>query len=477
MQLIQELPKPANLLAQLSAFEHFQGIESAALEWLIEKSTYSILKEEESFFSPGMPIDHMFIILKGEISIRVRRGNSIRVFASNKKGDITGLLPFSRMKEVTVDGVVVAEAHFLSLHRDYFVEMVNVSYTLTQKLVAIMSTRIRDYSQSRSQEEKLMALGKLSAGLAHELNNPASAMVRSSEELYKRIHSTPEKFKSVINMNITVEKTDQINSILFSKLKNLNALDLSLMEREEQMDDLLDWLEDHDINEADEVAETFVDFGFTVDDLEKIHAIMAGLDLGPIIWWIESTLSLEKLISEIRESADRISVLIKAVKGYSHMDKGTSMEPTDVRDGIRSTLIMLKFKLKEKGISLEKNFPDELPKVNAFVSELNQVWTNLIANAIDALGPGGELKINVYHERESVCVEVADNGHGIPEEIQTRIFEPFFTTKSMDEGTGIGLDIVRKILNKHEASIDLDSKPGSTTFKVCIPTYSLQRLN
>ncbi len=466
---IKPITKPTNLLEQLSAFKQLQGIEPAALEWLIEKSEYSVVSEGELFFESGMTVDHMFMILEGEIAIRVRRGNSMKDFGSSKKGDISGVLPFSRMKTITAEGKVIKEVHFLSLHRDHFVEMVNVSYALTQALVAIMSTRIRDFSQSRFQDEKLMALGKLSAGLAHELNNPASAMVRSSEELYKRIHSTPDKFKSVINMQITSEQTDQVNEILFSKIENLNQIDLSLMEREEQLDDLLDWLDDRDIAESDEVAETFVDFGITEEDMEKVDEIMEGQELGPIIRWLESTLSLEKLIGEIRESADRISGLIKAVKGYSHMDRGSSMEPTDVRDGIRSTVMMLKFKIKQKGIVLDKTFSDDLPMVKAFVSELNQVWTNLIANAVDAMDQGGELKIKAYHERSSVCVEVTDNGHGIPEEIQTRIFEPFFTTKSMNEGTGMGLDIVQKILNKHEASIDLNSVPGRTTFKVCIP--------
>lgn len=468
----KQLPKPAELLETLHAFELFQGIDKEALEWLIDKSEYCLIEKGEVFFEKGTPIDYMHIVVAGEILVRVPRGKSMKEFGVTKTGAVTGVLPFSRMKIAGGEGSALTDVYILQLHRDYFIEMVNVSYPLTQALVAVMSTRIRDFSQLRFQDEKLMALGKLSAGLAHELNNPASAMVRSSEELYKRIHTSPEKFKAVLRISISPEQTDEVNNILFSKVQNLNKIDLSLMEREDQLDELLDWLEDHDVEDGDEVAETFVDFGFTTDDLAEMERILDGKDIAPITRWIESTLSLEKLVSEIRESADRISTLVKAVKGYSHMDRDNSMEPTDVRDGLRSTIIMLKFKMKLKQITIQKNFPEQLPKVSAVVGELNQVWTNILANAIDALGPEGKLTIDAYQERDSICVEITDNGHGIPEDIQTRIFEPFFTTKSMDEGTGIGLDIVQKIIKKHNGSIDLTSVPGKTTFKVCIPVLN-----
>lgn len=291
--------KPDNLLSRLQEFEIFQPIDAAALKWLIEKSEYRHYEKGECIFEPGHKVDHMQIILEGKYMIELERGGQRRDVGVWGKGYIAGVLPFSRMKEYRAFGTVLEPTYTLELHRSHFTEMVNVSYDLVQALVAVMSTRIRDFSQMRFQDEKIMALGKMSAGLAHELNNPASAMVRSSEMLYERIHATPEQFKQVITMQITPEQVDQINALLFGKIKQEKKAELSLMEREDLCDDLFDWLEDHDVEEADCIADTLTDYAWQIGDLERIHKIVEGKGLSPLLNWIESTLTLERLVTEI----------------------------------------------------------------------------------------------------------------------------------------------------------------------------------
>ncbi|MDX1941429.1 MAG: ATP-binding protein [Saprospiraceae bacterium] len=466
------LEKSPDLLAKLQSFRLFQQISESALKWLIEKSRYTFYDVDEYAFKPGKPTEYMMTIIEGKCSVEFMQQGELRIGGAWEAGEVTGILPFSRMKEAKAYGRVLEPCYILELHRDFFVEMVNVSYEMTQALVGVMSDRVRDFTQMRSQNEKLISLGKLSAGLAHELNNPASAMVRIADELHKRQHQTPERFKAVITMRVTPEQTDAVNAILFSKMADLNNIELSLLERESRKDDMLDWLEDQEVADAEEIAETLVDFGFKQNDLEQISDIVNGKHLDSILWWIEAALSNEKLLSEIKESANRIAILVKAIKSYSHMDRGSAPEPTDLYEGIKSTLIMLKHKLKEKRIQIEKNFQENLPKVIANPGELNQVWTNLFDNAIDAMDEEGMLKIKAYANHRFVNIEITDNGTGIPEENITSIFDPFYTTKAIGEGTGMGLDIVKKIIDRHKGTINVTSKPGETTFMVCLPIPS-----
>ncbi|MEM8527640.1 MAG: ATP-binding protein [Bacteroidota bacterium] len=475
---MKQLEKTSNLVETLQGFEVFEGIKKEPLEWIVEHSNYVCFEKGENLFYPGMETNYMQIIVSGKYVIYLERDGQKRETGVWGTGYITGVLPFSRMKIAKAYGRALENCCVLQLHKKHFIEMVQVSYELVQNLVGAMSSRIREFSQLRFQDEKLMALGKLSAGLAHELNNPASAMVRSAEELYKKIHQTPEKFKSVITMKISPEQTDQINEILFNRIENREEKELSLLEKQDLEADLEDWLDEYEIEDAEDIVETFVDFQIKADDLERVAAILGNEEAIPtIMWWLESTMSLEVLVNEIRESANRISELVGSVKNYSHMDRSTSMEATDVREGIKNTLMMLKHKLKKQQIEVQKNCTIDLPMVMAYGGQLNQVWTNIIDNAIDAMPDGGTLKIDIFSERSNVCINIIDSGTGIPEEKLTRIFEPFYTTKPMGEGTGMGLDITRKIIDRHKGRIDVESEPGETVFKICFPESSRNASN
>ncbi len=465
MEILEKTP---DLLPRLKSFTAFSDIDDSALNWLIEKSQYTRYPSDEYLFQPGDPIDHMQIILQGKFAIRVIRGGETRELNFYEAGYVTGVLPFSRMEKTGTYGVISEDCYILELHRSYFPEMVEVSYALVQNLVGLMSNRIREFSQLKYQTEKLMSLGKMSAGLAHELNNPASAMVRSAEALYNKIHMSPEKFKAVITMPITPEKTDQVNDILFKKIDQGRQQNRPLMEREDAFDELIDWLEDHGIEE-DDMAETFVEFNLTPQELDHIYEIIDERSLSAILWWIESTLSLELLVQELRESADRIAKLVQSIKAYSYMDRGASMESIDLLTGLDSTLTLLKFKLKKKNIQVERDYQEDLPSIQAFPAELNQLWTNLIVNAIDAMEQNGRLEVKAFKDRDFVVVTITDNGVGIPEEHLSRIFEPFFTIKPMGEGTGIGLEISKRIVDRHKADIKVKSKPGATTFTIQFP--------
>jgi signal transduction histidine kinase len=456
-------------VSTLAGFEIFDQVKPAAIQWLIDHAEYQLFDEGEQIFQPGQDVDQMLVVVKGSYVLRMNQGNEFKDMGEWGAGYATGLLPFSRMKQSTAYGFALEPLEILSLPKSCFTEMVSISYEMVQNLVAVMSNRIKSFTELRLQDEKLMSLGKLSAGLAHELNNPASALVRSTEELYGKIHQSPERFKSVITMRVTLEETDRLNDILFSKTQQAPKKELTLLQREAKKDDILDWLDDNNIDQGDDIAETFLDFGLQVEDLDKMKAAVNGKDLDAILWWIESTLSLERLVKEIRESADRIGKLVRSVKSYTHMDQSQALQPTDLHEGLRSTLTMLKHAQKEKNIQLVQEFAVDMPLVVMHPGEMNQVWTNLIDNAIDAAPLGGTLTIRSSVQKGKAVVDIIDNGSGIPEEIRTKIFDPFFTTKAVGKGTGMGLEITRRIVLQHHGDIQVKSKPGETIFTVCIP--------
>lgn len=458
-----------DILTALKAVPTFEGIADQHLQWLMDKGELISLKAGDHLFKKGEPADYMHIVLEGSIQLRFPQGKQFRDMGMLEKGDITGILPYSRMKEIGGYGVANSKSIVFSLHKKHFKEMESQSHEMVQALVSVMTSRTRDYTRQQQQNDKMMALGKLSAGLAHELNNPASAIIRSSVALKKHLHNTPERFKQIISIRLAPEQVDEVNDILFSKIKQEAAPQLSMLERNSQEDEIAEWLEDQGMEDGYDMAETFVSYGLTINDLEEIEEITKGEYLPPVLAWIQNVMTTERLVSEIEQASIRISDLVQSVKSYSHMDRAVDKELIQLHSGIDSTLTMLGHKLKQKNIQVIKEYDDTLPKVKAFVSELNQVWTNLIDNAIDAMDKEGILSISSRSIGEQVEVAIKDNGSGIPPDLLDHIFEPFFTTKAVGQGTGLGLDIVKKILDQHQANITVDSKPGATVFRITFP--------
>jgi signal transduction histidine kinase len=458
----------------LKKLDQLKDVPEPQLNWFLAHSNIRDFKVGDAVFAKGEPADHLYIIVEGSFRIYLERNGEIREVGDMVAGEITGLLPYSRMSNAAGNAVARMPSKVICFHRDNFNEMIRNHFELTQAFVHVMTNRIRSFTTMQIQNEKLMSLGKLSAGLAHELNNPASAIVRSANALRDHLKGQPDKFKKVIQIEMTDEQVDTINNLLFSKIENHKANHLSLMERNDLEDDLTDWLEDNNIESPFDLVENLVEFDFSIDDLELIKANLPANDFRPIIGWIENNLSTEKMVEEIQEASTRIADLIGSIKGYTHMDRSRDIQKVDIHEGLRSTVTMLKHKIKKNQIIFIEDFAATLPPVNGFPGELNQVFTNILDNAIDALAdykeePNPTITLRTLADGSFVKIYIKDNGPGIPEDMINQIFDPFFTTKEMGKGTGLGLDVVMKIIRQHRGEVRVTSEKGSTEFEVCLP--------
>jgi signal transduction histidine kinase len=335
-----------------------------------------------------------------------------------------------------------------------------------------MTSRTREFARSNVQTEKMMALGKLSAGLAHELNNPASAITRSAKALKGHQIQGPEQFKRMLAITLDPSQIDTITQLLFQRIGYCEKWTMGLLERTEKEEELEQWLEGHGVGNGDELTETLLDFGMDTILLDQIYLISGPQNFPVVIQWMENVLTTHQLVDEIEESAQRIADLVQSVKTYTHMDQAQEREPTDIVKGIQSTLVMLDHKLKRKGIQVDQQYGSQLPWPKIMIGEMNQVWTNLIDNAIDAMENGGKLTIMAERAGQSVQVRIMDNGKGIPTENLHSIFDPFFTTKPIGEGTGMGLEVVKRIIDQHRGEILVESEKGRTVFSVVLPLYN-----
>lgn len=458
------------IVDKISQFPALVEVPRAQIEWVVDRGELQFFKSGEAYFNRGDSIDKLMFILEGITSFKMEQNGQFKEIGRLTEGNISGALPYSRAQTASAIGSVEVDTKLFILDKSHFRDLVCECHELTTVLVHEMTDRVRNFTRTQQQNEKLMALGKLSAGLAHELNNPAAAIVRSSESLQSHLGTVPDKFKRVINMKVTEKEVDFVNDLLFGKLESGIDKAESLMERTNREDELTDWLDDNGYGDCYALSETLAEYGFCADDLEALVENTSQESFPSIIEWMDNVLTTEKMVGEIKEASNRISKLVSSVKSYSHMDKAAEMEATNVHVGIHNTLTILNHKIKKNKVKVEEKLFDDLPQIEAIPGELNQVWTNIMDNALDAMeAEGGTMSIETSKDGSNVNVSIIDSGPGIPEDIQSRIFEPFFTTKDVGKGTGLGLETVQKIVEKHKGKVSLESKPGKTKFQFCFP--------
>jgi signal transduction histidine kinase len=420
-------------------------------------------------FERGHEADSMWLVVSGMIQGYEEIGGHWVIVATTGPGQVTGMLPFSRMTHYPRHTVATEPSVVLRLPKSDFKEMLDVSPEMGQRLVAVMSDRVRGDVRLEQQNEKMMALGRLSAGLAHELNNPASAVRRAASILAEQRKRLPPLVTALVRHQVCDAGLDKLERLRAAAVERGGDHVLSELDRSEREDELADWLEAHGVPESWEVAGTFVESGVAVEDLVDLVPDVSEEALGAALAWVGAGLASDRMVWEIASASERIAELVASIKTYSHMDRSPEHKITDVRVGLDSTLTMLGHKIRKKGLSLERDYADDVPLIPANAGELNQVWTNIIDNAIDALEEGGRLRLRARRNDLWVEVEIADDGPGIPEETRGRIFEPFFTTKEVGVGTGLGLGIAQRIVKSHQGHIAVQSEPGHTVFSVRLP--------
>ncbi len=450
---------------ELRAFPSFKVFTDQQVHDLARLARERSFAEGEVIFHEGEASQGLYVLLEGEFEIVKRIRNQEVVVSRHKPGEFVGEVAF------LTDSVQPATARATHPSRFAYFRpalLQQLRGTPVAVLVASMAERLRTVEATVYQQDKLSALGKMAAGLAHELNNPAAAGLRAAQQLSGYLARLQALVLRLNQLGLTASQLAYLNDLqthlTIHKRENPVSDPLETSDRAEE---LAVWLEAHYIPRSFELAPVLAEACVEPTELDELEAVLGESLLDEALAWLESTLTILDLLRTVQHSMNRIADLVKAVKGYSFMDQAPLQE-VDIHEGLENTLLMFAHRLKNT--RLVREYDPNLPKITAYGSDLNLVWTNLIDNALDAMNDEGELRLRTYEADGWVTVEITDNGPGIPEEIQARVFEPFFTTKALGEGTGLGLDIAYRIIaERHNGFMDFTSQPGKTTFRVCLP--------
>lgn len=460
----------SEIIEALKRVAPLHGMEECELEWLAKHGIERKIAAGATLFRQDDTADHMTILLKGEVHVRRERGGPAALFIG-RTGLITGLLPFSRMKTYGGHGYAVTDVWWLEYPREIFAEMMAAVPSMAQRCVSVLLDRVREITRLEQQAEKLSALGKLAANLAHEMNNPASAAQRAASGLLDELRVYGHEKYQMGGLCLDEEHLLRIRDWQDSVRGQGKLLASGSAGGAAREDGIQAWLRTHGVEQTWKIAPELAELGVTAEQLEPLGGFLNAEALSVVLGQFASSVRAERIAEAMLDSTARIFDLIRAIKDYSYMDQAP-IQDVDVRQALENTLAMLQSRLAR--VEVERRYEPELPAIAAYGSELNQVWMALLENALDAINDNGKITLCARRSGDMLLIEVWDNGPGIPKGVQDRIFEPFFTTKPTGSALGLGLDTAQRIVRRHRGFIHVQSKPGSTCFEVRLPVDQLQ---
>jgi signal transduction histidine kinase/predicted CoA-binding protein len=448
----------------------FTDLPAEDLEQLCTLVEEVHLPEGDMLFVEGAMGDTAYVIKEGQVEIFQNVDGRKVQLAVRQPGEVIGEISILEAAPRTASGQALTDSLLLAISHEQLSQLLSSSPSAWRIMLNTITSRLRNSQLMLEQNRKMAQLGILTAGIAHELNNPAAAVRRGADQLsssFARIQNIQLKLKL---MGINEEQVDQLLQ-LDQQVRECAAqpLELDSLTRSDRETEIEDWLEGYEIENPWESAPALVELGYQLKDLQKLASDFPEEFFPPILDWLVTNYSIYNVLNEIGQGAVRISEIVKALKSYVYLDQAPVQE-VNVVEGLENTLVILRHKLKE-GVEVKREYSQELPSIEAYGSELNQVWTNLIDNAIDAMEGRGQLIIRTYFKAPEVVVEIEDSGPGIPEDMQSKLFSPFFTTKPVGKGTGLGLNISYNVVKKHGGDININSQPGKTCFQVRLPVH------
>jgi signal transduction histidine kinase len=427
-----------------------------------------IIPADEMLFAEGDPGDKAYLIMDGEVEIFKQSGEQTVLLATRKAGEVIGEMSLLNQAPRFASGRTRTKSKLLSISHENLAHLIDTSPSAAKVMLSTITNRLRSTELVLRQSEKMAQLGTLTAGIAHELNNPASAARRGSEHLVSAIQDLQKNYQRLFTLGLSEGQWNAIAEYhdFAHKLAD-HPINIDSLGRSDREAALESWLEKYNIDKSWELAPSLVNLGFQNNELDQLKETFPGSQLNIAIQWLCTVYTIYSLLAEINQGTTRIGEIVKSLKSYVYLDQA-AVQWIDIHEGLDKTLIMLRSKLKD-GITVNRLYAKDLPKIQAYGSELNQVWTNIIDNAVDAMEGKGKITIETKQKNNKVFVEIEDSGPGIPENIQGKLFSPFFTTKPLDKGTGLGLNISFNIIQKHKGQIKVFSQPGKTRFSVQLP--------